>query len=43
MILADVWNDKKIVTIDQLGDEFLDAVHDGQKIEIKEYGTVVVY
>lgn len=42
IILAEVWNDKKIVAIDQLGDEFLEAVQDGQTIEIKEDGTVIV-
>ena len=42
IILAEVWNDKKIVAIDQLGDEFLEFVQDGQKIEIKEDGTVIV-
>lgn len=42
IILAEVWNNKKIVAIDQLGDEFLEAVQDGQQIEIKEDGTVVV-
>ncbi|MCQ6282863.1 aconitase X swivel domain-containing protein [Bacillus sp. EB600] len=29
IILAEVWNNKKIVAIDQLGDEFLEAVQDG--------------
>lgn len=33
----------EIVAIDQLGDEFLEAVQDGQKIEIIENGTVNVY
>jgi uncharacterized protein len=42
IILAEIWNHKKIVAIDQLGDEFLEAVQDGQKIEIKEDGTVII-
>ena len=42
IILAEVWNNKKIVAIDQLGDEFLEAVQDGQQIEIKEDGTVSI-
>jgi predicted aconitase with swiveling domain len=42
IILADVWNNKKIITIDQLGNEFLEYVKTGQKIEIKEDGTVIV-
>jgi uncharacterized protein len=42
IILANVWNDKKIITIDELGNEFLEYVKDGNKIEIKEDGTVIV-
>ena len=42
IILAEVWNNKKIVAIDQLGDEFLETVQDGDKIEIKEDGTVII-
>lgn len=42
IILAEVWNNKKIIAIDQLGDEFLDYVKDGQTIDIKEDGTVNV-
>ena len=42
IILAEVWNNKRIVAIDELGDEFLEAVQDGQQIEIKEDGTVIV-
>lgn len=42
IILCDVWNNKRIVTIDELGSEFLAYVKDGQKIEIREDGTVTV-
>lgn len=42
VILADVWLDERIVTIDQLGDEFLETVQDNQQIEIKEDGTVIL-
>ncbi|CAK7028578.1 DUF126 domain-containing protein [Tissierella carlieri] len=42
IILAEVWNGKKIITIDQLGNEFLEYVKTGQKIEIKDDGTVIV-
>lgn len=42
MILADVWVDRLIVTVDQLGSEFLEYVQDGMSIEIKEDGTVIV-
>ena len=42
VILADVWTDNTIVTVDNLGDEFLDYVKDGMKITIDTDGTVTV-
>ncbi|TDT63601.1 aconitase X swivel domain-containing protein [Fonticella tunisiensis] len=42
VILTDVWVNKRIITIDQLGEEFLEYVKTGQTIEIKEDGTVIV-
>ncbi|MGV8982666.1 aconitase X swivel domain-containing protein [Clostridium sp.] len=42
IILSDVWTNKRIIAIDQIGDEFLKYVHDGQVIDIKEDGTIVV-
>lgn len=42
IILSDVWLKKRIITIDQLGEDFLRSVQDGQTIEIKADGTVVV-
>jgi hypothetical protein len=42
IILADIWLEKRIVTIDQLTDEFLQAVQEGQWIEIQEDGTVTL-
>jgi len=42
VILADIWLEKQIITVDQLGEEFLDYVKDGQKIEVHEDGTVTV-
>ena len=42
-ILADVWLDNiTMPVIDNLGDEFLDFVKDGNKITVKEDGTVIV-
>lgn len=41
-ILASVWTDSKMPTIDELGDEFLSYVKDGMEIEIKDDGEVVV-
>jgi len=43
LIVADVWAGADcIVTIDQLGDDFLDAVRDGDRIVIKKDGTVTI-
>ncbi|MBU7013829.1 MAG: DUF126 domain-containing protein [Theionarchaea archaeon] len=42
IILAEIWLEKRIVTVDQLGREFLDRVENGQDIEIQEDGTVIV-
>ncbi len=36
IILAEVWNNKKIVAIDQLGNEFLETVRDGKKLRLKK-------
>ena len=42
-VLADVWLDNiSMPVIDSLGDEFLDFVKDGDKITVKEDGTVIV-
>ena len=41
-ILASVWTSNNILTVDGLGDEFLNYVKDGMTIEIKSDGTVVV-
>jgi predicted aconitase with swiveling domain len=42
VLMADIWKDQRIVTIDMLGDDFLDTVHMGDPIAIHEDGTVVV-
>ena len=42
-VLADVWADNaRMPTVDKLGDEFLEYVRDGDKITVKEDGTVLV-
>jgi hypothetical protein len=41
-LLDEVWAEKRICTIDQLGDRFLESVEEGQRIEIREDGTVIV-
>jgi predicted aconitase with swiveling domain len=42
LIIDNVWNESPVITIDMLGDEFLDAVKTGDPISIKEDGTVEV-
>jgi predicted aconitase with swiveling domain len=42
LIVADVWTGKRIITIDNLGDEFLGFVQDGDRIEINLNGTVSI-
>ena len=42
IILSNVWNDAGLIAIDELGDDFLDAVKSGDNITIKEDGTVIV-
>ena len=40
LVVTDLWSGMRIVTVDQLGDEFLEAVHDGDLIEVREDGRV---
>lgn len=42
IILSNVWNNAGLIAIDELGDDFLEAVKTGDTIEIKEDGTVIV-
>jgi predicted aconitase with swiveling domain len=42
LAVAEVWSDHRIVAVDQLGDEFLETVQEGDRIEIREDGTVRV-
>lgn len=42
IVLAKVWEGSDIIAIDQLGDDFLEAVKTGDTVEIKEDGTVIV-
>jgi predicted aconitase with swiveling domain len=42
LIIDDVWNKRRVVTIDLLGDEFLEAVKTGDPVTIHEDGTVEV-
>jgi predicted aconitase with swiveling domain len=42
LMLAEVWVGKRVVTIDQLGDEFLEYVKNGDKIAIQAGGIVTI-
>ena len=42
VLMAEIWKDQRIVTIDMLGDEFLHTVQTGAPISIQEDGTVEV-
>lgn len=42
VILADVWTDASMPTVDSLGDEFLAAVETGMTVTIAEDGLVTV-
>ena len=42
LLMDDIWNGKRVITIDLLGDDFLDTVKTGDPISIKEDGTVEV-
>ena len=42
VILSKVWSDKAIITIDSLGDEFLEYVKDDMDIQIDEDGIVTI-
>jgi predicted aconitase with swiveling domain len=40
LLMGDIWLGKRIVTVDLLGDDFLNAVKTGDSIKISEDGTV---
>lgn len=42
VILSEVWNEKTVVTVDRLGNDFLDSVKDGMTVSIEPDGTVTV-
>jgi hypothetical protein len=42
LIIDDVWNGKRVITIDLLGAEFLEATKTGDPIPLHEDGTVEV-
>ncbi|ADL04086.1 aconitase X swivel domain-containing protein [Lacrimispora saccharolytica] len=43
VLLADIWENTKIVTVDGLGERFLESVQEGQTVEVAEDGTVTLF
>jgi predicted aconitase with swiveling domain len=43
LVLAEVWAERGICCVDQLGQEFLETVKTGDRITVEEDGTVVVH
>jgi len=42
LLMDDIWNGKRVIAIDLLGDDFLNAVKSGDTVSIKKDGTVEV-
>ena len=42
LLMADIWMEKRIITVDLLGQDFLDAVNAGDPVNVQEDGTVEV-
>ena len=42
VLMADIWREDRIVTVDMLGDEFMETVKMGDPVSVKEDGTVEV-
>ena len=42
ILLSQIWDNNTIVCVDQLGSEFLESVKTGDKVTVKEDGTVTV-
>lgn len=43
VLLADIWENTKIVTVDGLGDRFQESVQEGQTVEVAEDGVVTLF
>ncbi|KPK82997.1 MAG: hypothetical protein AMS27_13475 [Bacteroides sp. SM23_62_1] len=42
VVLSNVWTNIKIITLDNLGNEFLNTVKEGMTLEIREDGTILI-
>ena len=42
LIVADIWAGRRVCTVDRLGPDFLDQIHNHDSIEIHEDGAVLI-
>ena len=42
LLIDDIWNSRRVITVDLLGEEFMDTVKTGDPIKISEDGTVEI-
>ena len=42
LIMDDIWNERRVITVDLLGEDFMNSVKTGDPIKINEDGTVEV-
>ena len=42
VVMADIWKDRQIITVDMLGDEFLESVNMDDPIKVYKDGTVEI-
>jgi predicted aconitase with swiveling domain len=43
LIVADIWTDKRVITVDQLGDSFLETINSGDVVKIYKTGVVEIH
>ena len=42
LVVADIWAEKRIITVDRLGGEFINAVLEGDSVSVQVDGTVII-
>jgi predicted aconitase with swiveling domain len=42
LLVADIWTGRRIITVDQLGSEFLECVEEGDLLGVIQDGTVIL-
>ena len=42
LLVADIWDNVKIITIDSLGNDFIETVQDGDELSVDADGTVTI-